>query len=175
VFDIVDLVTRAQKGNQAAFIELFHQYETRIYRIAFLYVKNKDDALDAVQETAYRSFKLIASLKQPDHFKTWITKIAIRCSIDILRKRKKVIPLRPDYEEMVFETKEDDIPLFVTLQELIELLDEDEKSVIILRFYQDCTIKDVADILELPVGTAKTVLYRALKKLRKALKGDGVS
>lgn len=170
---IVDLVIQARQGNEAAFIQLFQQYEATVYRVAFLYVKNKDDALDVVQETAYRSFKLITNLKHPENFKAWITKIAIRCSIDILRKRKKVVPLQPELQEAIFESKEDDIPLFITLQDLIELLDNVEKSVIILRFYQDRTIQEVADTLDVPLGTAKTVLYRALKKLRKKLEGDG--
>jgi RNA polymerase sigma-70 factor (ECF subfamily) len=76
--------------------------------------------------------------------------------------------------ELISEDVKEDIDLEVTLQELIELLDDDEKSIIILRFYHDMTIKEVSENLDIPLGTAKTVLYRALKRLRKELKGDGL-
>lgn len=76
--------------------------------------------------------------------------------------------------ELISEDVKEDIDLEVTFQELIELLDEDEKSVIILRFYHDMTIKEIAESVDIPLGTAKTILYRALKRLRKELKGDGI-
>lgn len=173
--EIIRLVKKAQKGNEGAFLKLFQQYEEILYRTAFVYVNNKEDALDVVQETAYRSFKLISTLKEPKYFKTWLTRITISCSLDILRKRRKVVHMKTKHEEeSASEVREEDIPLSLTLQDLINLLNEDEKNVIILRFYHDLTIKEVAETLNIPLGTAKTALYRALKKLRKGLKGDDV-
>ncbi|HEY2421079.1 MAG TPA: RNA polymerase sigma factor, partial [Neobacillus sp.] len=64
--------------------------------------------------------------------------------------------------------------LEMTVRDLIERLNEDEKGVIILRFYEGLTIKEVSETLDIPLGTAKTILYRALNKLRRNLKGDGV-
>jgi RNA polymerase sigma-70 factor (ECF subfamily) len=163
--DISNLVKKAQKGDETAYLELFGQYEELIYRMAFVYVKNQEDALDVVQETAYRSFKAIKTLKQPQYFKTWLTKIAIRCSLNLLRQRTKVI----QFELQKFDglqTDNEDVTLSIMLDDVIEKLDATEKSIILLRFYQDYTIKDVAEMLELPLGTAKTVLYRALDKLR---------
>jgi len=137
-----------------------------------MYVKNQNDALDVVQETAYRSFKSVKNLKEIKYFKTWLMKITISCSIDLLRKRKNVVQMKPVLMELISEDTNEDIDLEVTVQELIDLLDEEEKSVVILRFYHDVTIKEVAETLDIPLGTAKTVLYRALKKLRKEWKGD---
>lgn len=166
------LIEKAQKGDDKAFLELFQEYEKDIYRTAFMYVNNQNDALDVVQETAYRSFKSVKDLKEMKFFKTWLIKITIRCSIDLLRKRKNVIQMNAVVMEQISEDVKEDIDLEVTIQELIKLLDEVEKSVVILRFYHDATIKEVAEMLEIPLGTAKTVLYRALKKLRKEMKGD---
>ena len=171
---IIRLIEKARKGNDNAFLKLFQEYESVIYRTAFMYVKNQNDALDVVQETAYRSFKSIGNLNEPKYFKTWLIKITISCALDMLRKQKKIIQMRPGSMELISEDVKEDIDLEVTLQELIELLDEDEKSVIILRFYHDMTIKEVAESLNIPLGTAKTILYRALKRLRKDLKGDGI-
>lgn len=137
-----------------------------------MYVKNQNDALDVVQETAYRSFKSVKNVKEMKYFKTWLIKIAIHCSIDLLRKRKNVVQMNTVMMEQIAEDVKEDIDLEVTIQELIDVLDEDEKSVVILRFYHDATIKEVAEMLDIPLGTAKSVLYRALKKLRKEMKGD---
>jgi RNA polymerase sigma-70 factor, ECF subfamily len=168
----MDLIKKAQKGNDKAFLTLFQKYEQDIYRMAYIYVKNQNDALDVVQETAYRSFKSIGTLKEPKYFKTWLMRIAISCSLDILRKRKNVVQLKPEFEEYLSDQVNEDIISEITLKELIDQLDNNEKSVILLRFYQGLTLQEVSDTLQIPLGTAKTVLYRGLNKLRKNLKGD---
>jgi RNA polymerase sigma-70 factor (ECF subfamily) len=171
---LLNLIKKAQKGNDKAFSTLFQQYEQEIYRTAFVYAKNQSDALDVVQETAYRSFKSIKNLKEPKYLKTWLIRIAISCAIDLLRKQKNVVQMKPEYEEFISGDVNEDIDLEMTVQGLIERLNADEKSVIILRFYEGLTIKEVSEALNIPLGTAKTILYRALNKLRKDLKGDGV-
>ncbi|MEH7012429.1 sigma-70 family RNA polymerase sigma factor [Neobacillus niacini] len=168
------LIKKAQKGNDKAFLTLFQQYEQDIYRTAFVYVKNQSDALDVVQETAYRSFKSIKNLKESKYFKTWLIRIAISCAVDLLRKQKNVVQMKPQYEEFISGDVNEDIDLEITIRDLIERLNEVEKSVIILRFYEGLTIKEVSKALDIPLGTAKTVLYRALDNLRKKLKGDGL-
>ena len=160
---------KAQKGNDKAFLKVFQQYEKDIYRMAFVYVKNPDDALDVVQEVAYQSFKKIHTLKKPEYFKTWLMKITINCAVNIVKKNTKVIQLIPDFEEPV-GSEDEDIPLSLTLQNLIDTLQEDEKSIVLLRFYQNFTFKEISEVLKIPLGTAKSVLYRALDKLRKEFK-----
>ena len=168
------MVKQAQKGDQNAYIQLFGQFEADIYRIAFLYLNHQEDAMDVVQETAYRSYRALPGIKEPKYFKTWLISIAIRCSIDLLRHRRKVVPLKSEYEEILTDEGEEfDIPLSLSIQDMINRLDEEEKSIIILRFFYDNTIKETSDILEIPLGTAKTILYRALGKLRKQAKEDG--
>ena len=160
---------KAQKGNDKAFLKIFQQYEEDIYRMAFVYVKNQEDALDVVQEVAYQSFKKIHTLKKPEYFKTWLMKITINCAINIVKKNRKVIQLIPEFEEFI-GSDDEDIPLSLTLQDLIDTLQEDEKSIVLLRFYQNYTFKEISEVLEIPLGTAKSVLYRALDKLRKEFK-----
>ncbi|QDP39562.1 RNA polymerase sigma factor [Radiobacillus deserti] len=164
------LVKKAQKGDEKAFLKLFQRFEKDIYRMAYVYVKNEGDALDVVQEVAYRSFKKIGTLKKPEYVKSWFIKIAVTCSIDVLRKSKKVIHLNPEYEEFIGK-EEEDVSLSITLQDLMNQLDEDEKSIILLKYYKGYSFKEIAELLELPLGTAKSILYRALSKLRQKLKG----
>lgn len=169
---MIRLVKKAQKGNDKAFLKLYQQFEEDIYRLAYVYVKNKDDALDVVQEVAYQSFKKIDTLKKPEYFKTWLMKITINCAINVIRKNKKVVLLKSDFEALM-GTEEEDLLLSLSLQELMDFLQEDEKSVILLRFYHDHTLKEISEILEIPLGTAKSVLYRALNTLRKNYKEAG--
>jgi len=165
-------VKKAQKGNDEAFLKLFQKYEEDIYRMAYVYVKNKDDALDVVQEVAYQSYKKIDTLKRPEFFKTWLMKITMNCATNVIRRNKKVVHLKPEYEEFI-GIENEDIPLSISLQVLIEALEEDEKSIVLLRFYHNHTFKEISELLEIPLGTAKSVLYRALEKLRKQFKEVG--
>lgn len=167
------LVKKAQKGNDKAFLMLFQQYEADIYRMAYVYVKNKDDALDLVQEVAYQSFKNISTLKQPEYFKTWLMKITMNCALNLINRNKKVIPLHSDFD-VHMEAGEEDIALSISLNNVMDILKEDEKSVILLKYYDDRTLKEISEILDIPLGTAKSVLYRALDKLRQTIKEVGI-
>lgn len=166
MIEINRLFKKAQNGDDKAFLKLFQTYEKEVYRIAYIYVKNEEDALDIVQETAYRSFKNFNSLKEISYFKTWLIRITINCAIDHIRKSNNVIELIPEYEETL-KHNDEDIPLKLTLNELINTLDENEKSVIILKYYYDYTFKEISKTLKIPLGSGKSILYRALNKLRK--------
>lgn len=166
---IIRLVKEAQQGDDQAFLKIFQQYQEDIYRMAYVYMKNQEDALDIVQEVAYQSFKNIKSLKKPEYFKTWLMKITINSSINSINKQKKVVQLNMQHEEYIGAEMEDNIPLSLSLQDVMECLQEDEKSIVLLRFYQSCTFKEISQVLEIPLGTAKSILYRALQKLRQSL------
>lgn len=161
---------KAQKGDDKAFLKLFQQYEEDIYRMAYVYVKNESDALDVVQEVAYRSFSKIETLKSPEFFKSWLLRITITCAIDLMRKNKKVVHLNPDYQEKI-GLEDGDLSLSITLQELLERLTEHEKSIVMLRFYEGYSFREIGEMLHMPLGSVKSVLYRALEKLRKQCKG----
>lgn len=165
LISISQLITEAQKGDDGAFLKLFQQHEEDIYRMAFIYVKNQEDALDVVQEVAYRSFKNIKTLQKPEFFKTWLMKITMNAAINLLKKNNKTAFLPQELAEMITEENED-LPLALTLQDLIENLLVEEKSVVLLRFYKNHTFKEIAELMDIPLGTAKSILYRALHKLR---------
>lgn len=165
LISIFQLITEAQKGDDGAFLKLFQLHEEDIYRMAFIYVKNQEDALDVVQEVAYRSFKNIKTLQKPEFFKTWLMKITMNTAINLLKKNNKTAFLPQELAEMITEENED-LPLALTLQDLIENLLVEEKSVVLLRFYKNHTFKEISELMDIPLGTAKSILYRALHKLR---------
>lgn len=169
VIHINKLVKRAQKGDESAFLSLFQEYEKDIYRMSYLYVKNKHDALDVVQETAYRSFKKISTLKNPDVFKTWLIKIATSCAKDILRKKKKVVHLNPEFTDII-DSSDKDLPLSLSLQDLLGTLNESEKNIILWKYYYGYTLQEISEIEGTPLGTVKSVLYRSLARLRKQIR-----
>lgn len=174
VINIKQLVKKAQKGDERAYIALYQQYEVDIYRMAYVYVKNQEDALDIVQETAYKSFSQIKTLKNPEHFKTWLIRIVINTALSQLRKEKKVVHLNPEYVETLHSNEKEDASLQIILKDLIEELNEDEKSVVLLRFYADHTISEISSLLDMPLGTVKTILYRSLGKLRMQMNREDI-
>lgn len=91
------LVKKAIKGNKSAFEKLIQQNYERIYRTAYIYVHNEEDALDVVQEATYQALVSIRTLKNPEYFMTWFTRIVIRCSGQILKRKGNVVPLSERY------------------------------------------------------------------------------
>ena len=168
-----NLLRRAQEGDEKAFLEIFSRYETQMYRIAFLHVKNEEDALDVMQEAAYRMFKNIGSVKSPEYFKTWLMRITMNCAVDHIRKNSKVVQISTEYFENVeeiSETYEKDVLLNATLEELMTVLDTEEKNVILLKYYYEYSFQEMSGLLKRPLGTVKSVLYRGLRKLREKAK-----
>ena len=167
-------MSKLRKTERETFTEQFRQYEPYLYRMAYVYVKNEQDALDVMQETAYRAYKNYHTLQTPQYFKTWVTRIVINCAIDYIRKNKGVLPLE-DYAENLPElshSEEQQIILSATLQQLMNTLSPTEKSIVLLKYYEQNTFQEIAKSLSLPTGTVKSMLYRALHKLRAAAKEE---
>ena len=168
-----ELLQKAQRGDEKAFLELFEMYENQMYRVAFLHVKNEADALDVMQEVAYRMFKNIGTVKNVKFFKTWLTRITMNCAVDHIRKNSKVVQIGTEYLENVEEISdsyEREVLLGASLEELMEVLDCEEKNVILLKYYYEYSFREMSEILKRPQGTVKSVLYRALKKLKEKAK-----
>lgn len=156
-----------------AFLEQFQRYEVDIYRMAFVYVQNENDALDIVQETAYRAFKNFCTLKDMRLFKSWLMSIVVHSAIDTLRKRKKTACF--DMEKLTrIPDKYVDRALSLSLEDLLnESLNEDEKTILLLKYYQEYTFAEISKIVDIPLSTVKSTLYRALDKIRqKSKKGE---
>lgn len=168
---IQKLFKKAQSGNDKAFLKLFQPYETEVYRIAYVYVKNETDALDVVQETAYKAFDKIHTLKERQYFKTWLIKIAINSALNLLKQKEKIVLMNEVITESAFEPFSDPTEQ-ILLTQLIDHLTAEEKTVVLLKYYEDLTYTEISKILHIPLGTAKSICYRALKKLRLQIEED---
>ncbi len=165
------LVERAAKGNREAFGELIIMHQEYLYRLAYLYTKNEQDALDAVQECAMRAMISMDKLREPACFKTWITRILIN-SIYLAQKKNGKYSLFEEYSVAAPE-----LPVSIEekadLYDAIDLLSPVYKTVVILQYFQGMKIKEIAQVMNLPAGSVKAYLFRAKEALRKQLDDGG--
>lgn len=153
-----------------SFLSLVTKNQEKLYRIAYSYVKNKDDALDIVQESVYKAYISYHKVKEKRYENTWLVRIVINTSIDFLKKNNKVIALDMGYMENMKDSKSENIHTKVIVEEALDKLNEKQKTVVILRYFEDMKLEDIASILDAPVSTIKTTLYRALKDMKVNLK-----
>ena len=150
---------------------IIHEYlvknYTKYYKIAYTYVLNEEDALDIVQEGAYKAIYKSDTLKNIEYADTWICKIMMNEALQLLRRKKKeAIPSDnlPDIGcEEDFNKEE------VDLISVMKCLTPEERNIIVLRFFEEQKLEEIADILKININTVKSRLYRALEKLRKQL------
>lgn len=166
----IALVKKAINGNQKAFETLVKNESKKLYKTAFLYVRNKEDALDVLQETIYKAFVSIEQVKQPEFFNTWLTKILIRTAYDLLKKRKKSV-----FDEQLLDSYLDEsspnVEGKLDLTNAIYTLNQNYQTVIILFYYHDLPIRIIADTMGKPESTVKTYLRRAKNELKLSLEG----
>ena len=165
------LVERAAKGNREAFGKLIIMHQEYLYRLAYLHTKNEQDALDAVQECAMRAMISMDKLREPAYFKTWITRILLN-SIYLEQKKKKNFGSFEEYsgampdQPVSIEEKTD-------LYDAIDLLPANYKTVVILQYFQGLKVREIAQVMDIPVGSVKAYLTRAREALRKQLEEQG--
>ena len=149
--------------------KILESYES-MYRIAFTYVKNADDAMDVVQDSAYKAIKYAASVKKEQYIETWIYKIVINCAIDFIKKNQKEIltDIPEELERPAAPENEQDFDTIAAL----DILNEKERAIIILRFFEEKKLEEIARILNINLSTVKSMLYRSLKKLKVELKKE---
>lgn len=141
-------------------VDYIQNNQDKFYRVAFSYCKSREDALDIVQEAIYKALKAHKTI-HTEYIESWFYRILINTSISALRKRKDVLAFDPKIMDTAFEEKE-----YLDLYDAIDTLTPEDKTLIILRFFEDLKLKDIADILNLNVNTVKTRLYRILKELK---------
>lgn len=170
---IEEHVINAKKGNKTAFYALMDMYKIQLYKIAYRYLKNEEDALEAIQEMTYRAYKNIHKLKQPRYFKTWLTRILINYCLDEQKKKKRVLLTNKDNDFENTNENFQDKDARIIINWAIDQLSPNEKKVIILKYLEDYTIKEIACSFKGPEGTIKTWLNRGLSTLRHILKKEG--
>lgn len=141
------------------------EYKESMYRLAYSYTKNEQDALDVVQESICKALTSLDSLKEVDYVKSWMYRIIVNTALDYLRKNKKYV-----YQEVLEEGGLYDTYENIDLKQALDKLEEPYLTIVKLRYFEDLKINEIAQILEQNENTIKTRLYTALKKLRVKIK-----
>ena len=143
-----------------------------LYRIAFSYAKNQDDALEIVQNTIYKALNSSNSLKNINLIKYWITRILINDCFDFFKKNSKLVLVEEVYDK---EQYKDEVLNRIILENAMNNLPSKMKIIIILRFFEDFKIKEISQILDMNENTVKTNLYKALNLLKIDLEEDFIN
>ncbi|WP_405099420.1 RNA polymerase sigma factor [Oceanobacillus sp. FSL H7-0719] len=153
------------------FTTLILENKESFYRIAYSYVRNQQDALDIVQESIHKALTRMNTLENQVSLKSWFYKIIVNNSLDFLRKHKRLTIVDDNVMEGLVNGREDKYQN-LDLQEAIDQLPDKYKTIIILRYFEDMKIEEIAKVIDENVNTIKTRLYRALKILRVELDED---
>ena len=138
--------------------------QNKFYRLAYSYVQNREDALDAVQNAVCKALEHYGKIRNEDAIKTWFYRILVNESL-LLLKAKSRISLEDEnteeasYEEKGFEVQDD-------LYDCINRLDEDTQTIIKLRFFEEMPLKEISQVMEMNLNTVKARLYRGLQQLK---------
>ncbi|WP_053070374.1 RNA polymerase sigma factor [Alkalihalobacillus pseudalcaliphilus] len=163
------LIHQIKRNNMNILVTWFKERQTKYYRIGWSYLKNQHDIEDVTHSTILKVYENIRQLKQPDYFETWVTSIFINECKNIYRKRQKEHTQHLQEKEKITHTEVD---LKLDLSRQVEQLDEPYKEVILLKFYSDYSLEEISMIIDIPIGTVKSRIYRGLKKLRHNWKGS---
>lgn len=148
--------------------EFLIENQERAYRLAYSVLRDREDALDAVQTAVCRALERRDGLRDPGAVRTWFTRILVNVCMDTARRRSRVVPFPEEGEE---PGREDPEPPDESLARRVDALPPEVGTVIRLRFYEELTLKEIGEVTGQNVSTVKSRLYAGLKKLRVAMEG----
>lgn len=155
------------------FYNFLLQNQEKFYRLAYSYVKTPEAALDIVQEATANALANLQKLKEPSYQTTWFYRIIVNTALQYLRKNSKCI-----YTDTMPETAGEPHSLYtedkMDLYHAVMSLDFKYRSIILLRYFEDLKLTEVAQILKIPESTVKTRIRTALSSLKKYLEGGNI-
>jgi RNA polymerase sigma-70 factor (ECF subfamily) len=162
-----DLLEKSKNGDISSFMELIRQKQNLIYKIAWNYAENPSDVEDCISDATIKAYDNLHQLKDDTKFYAWYISILINKCRYYSRKSKRQVPLEDDNAAVLadsnsFECIEDKM-LF---KSILSSLEGRPKDILVLKYLEGFTLKEIAFIMKVPQSTVKSILYRALNKLR---------
>ena len=161
------LILKARKGDKESFTQAVLQVKEQAYRIAYCYLHNEADSMDAVCDAVEKAYIHIKKLKEAKYFNTWFIRIVINECKLILRSRSRVL-IQAD--SMYYSCGDNlDVEDKLDLDRLLMELPSQDRVMIYMKYYMGYTLEEIAQLMDMSSGTIKTHLYGSLKKLRSRL------
>ena len=158
----LEAIKKAKNGDVNEIGNLIIENTQSMYRVAFGILKNDEEIYDAISNTTIIVFEKIYTLKKEEFFKTWLIRILINECYKIYNQNKKIVYLENlNQESIAYNDKYSNFEL----KNYIKKLDPDFKEIVMLYYFEDFSVKDIAKILKIPEGTVKSRLSRAGKEL----------
>jgi RNA polymerase sigma-70 factor (ECF subfamily) len=172
--DVYTLVDKIKEGDREAFMTLTGLYQKKVFLLAFSFFRNKEDALDIVQETFLRFYEKVKMFQRGKNFQNWILQIAKNLCVDYYRKnysKGKEWDRNKPIDEMNLPVQNSYDPLSSSdLREIIstclEKLAEKQRMIFMMRHYNQLKYREIAQILDISLGTAKSLHFKAVQNLR---------
>lgn len=159
---------------QEILVEYIKKNEEKLYRIAYTYTKNQENALDVVQEAITKSLENINKLRNEEYVKTWFYRILINEAIKASKNTKSFIDYETITNELSSQSNENELIENIDTFAIIQKLKPKLKTVIILRFFENLKIEEIAYITKTNTNTVKSRLYKAIEEIRKDLEESSV-
>ena len=151
------------------FCECIRLYEKAMYSLAFSIVRNESDAGEVISEAIYRAYKNLNSLKYKSSFRPWILKIVHNAAVEMIRKNSKLISME-EIEVPADDGAENDITTKLALRDAVESLKQPYRTVVVMFYYENLSVSEIAQITGTNVVAVRQRLSRARKILRESLK-----
>lgn len=163
-----ELISRVCQGDDDAFAQLLLPYVDRAFRLAMHRLRNSEEAEDAVQEAMVKAWRGLKHFRGQSSFSTWFFRILWRTCSDRLR-RVQPIPMQFEPPQISSEGDPQSRWDLENIEEALKRISAPYQTVLVLHYVEDLPVKEIALILELPLGTVKTRLHRARKALRRVM------
>ncbi len=166
-----NFITAAQSGDSDAFAQLVQRHSSDAYRTAFMVLRDREDVEDVVQEAFLTCYRKINTFRMDSSFKTWLYRIVINLCYDRMRKRGRE---REAFQKVSFNMKTgygdmSAIEKRIDLKDMISTLNTEYRTTLTLYYGMDFSVKKVAEVLDIPVGTVKSRLNSARNLLKERL------
>jgi RNA polymerase sigma-70 factor, ECF subfamily len=169
-----ELVERARNGDHDAFARILAERADRLYALAYLMMRQRAAAEDALQDASLRAWRDLPRLRNIDRLDGWLRRLVINACLDALRRQRRRPPetaLGPGDEPATADASEQ-IADREALARAFTNLSPEHRAVIVLTHYEGMATSEVASLLDVPPGTVKSRLHHALRALRAALDAD---
>jgi RNA polymerase sigma-70 factor (ECF subfamily) len=164
----LELVVQAKKGDAEAFSVLVQRHQNMVYNLAYRFMRDSALAEDMAQESFLKAFRLLNGFRGDCNFSTWMYRVTVSVCLTEINRRKKrqEVELQPVDARQETDPRVESSDMFEHIRNCVKLLPARYASIITLYYLKEIPYEEIAQVMEVPMGTLKTWMYRARNQLR---------